>query len=65
MFKLGLILLFITFTQIIAVTAAMQILLNRYWEVLNYIHPLTITIIFIELLISGTLMYKGYGKENI
>jgi hypothetical protein len=60
MFKLGNLLLFITFTQIIAVTMFMY--MKRKSELIMHMPPLIICIVAIELIYSTSLIIIGYFK---
>ncbi|EPR09412.1 hypothetical protein L323_17485 [Ruminiclostridium papyrosolvens C7] len=61
MFKLGSILLFITFAQIIGVTICMQFYLNKSDELFIHTPGLIVLIILVELIYSIRLILKGYG----
>jgi hypothetical protein len=62
LFKLGSLLLFITFTQIIGVLITMQFFLGKSDELLLHTPSLVILIIIAELVYSLLLIYKGYTK---
>jgi len=63
MFKLGSCLMFITFTQLIAVISYTEMFPGvGITNSLDHIHPLIYLIILAELCFSGYLTYIGYSK---
>ncbi|GEM_PF-4781517 len=62
MLKLGSILLFITFTQIIAVLMGMLFFIKRNSELWLHSPPAITFVIFIEFCYSGYLIYRGFNE---